>query len=84
MRRTMADSSVSRRDRGARVPWRRCGEPLLAGSVLQQGPARLRVTRVGVDTRLSAMVRLIGRAAAEKPRSVRGGERARRGLSWSS
>ena len=55
---------------------RRQGERLVAGSVLLDGPAEIRVERVGSDTTLSAIVRLVGRAQQQRPRWTRYGDRA--------
>lgn len=55
---------------------RQPGELLVAGSLLVQGPARLRVERVGADTALAGIVALVTRAQAERPRLARAGERA--------
>lgn len=51
------------------------GEPLIAGSVLINGPARLKVERVGGDTALAGIATLVGRAQAERPRLAELGER---------
>lgn len=55
---------------------RRRGDRLIAGSIVVDGPAQMRVTRVGADTTLSAIVRLIGRAQQQRPRWARYGDRA--------
>jgi Cu2+-exporting ATPase len=55
---------------------RRCGDPLIAGSVLIDGPADLRVERVGADTVLAGVVRLVERAQVERPLLAQAGERA--------
>lgn len=52
------------------------GEMLVAGSLLVQGPARLRVERVGSDTALAGIVALITRAQTERPQLALAGERA--------
>lgn len=49
---------------------------LIAGSVLADGPAQLRVERVGADTALASIAALVGRAQAERPRLAQAGERA--------
>ena len=54
---------------------RRAGDTLIAGSVVVDGPAEIRVDRTGADTRLSAIVRLIGRAQQERPEWARHGSR---------
>ena len=46
------------------------GDRVTGGSVNTEGPLVLRVERVGEGTRLSAIVRLMERAAMEKPRVV--------------
>ncbi len=50
---------------------RRAGEVLLAGSTVLGGPVELRVRRIGADTVLSAIVRLVGRAGRQRPRWLR-------------
>ncbi|MBA8884138.1 heavy metal translocating P-type ATPase [Dokdonella fugitiva] len=55
---------------------RRDGDTLVAGSIVVEGPARLRVERVGADTALAGIVALVSRAQAERPRLARAGERA--------
>lgn len=52
------------------------GSPLLAGSLVVLGPARLRVQRVGAATALAGIVALVSRAQTERPRLARVGERA--------
>lgn len=52
------------------------GDALIAGSVLADGPAQLRVERVGADTALASIAALVGRAQAERPRLAQAGERA--------
>jgi len=47
---------------------RRCGETLVAGSLNLAGPARVRLDRVGADTRYAQIVRLMEHAASDKPR----------------
>lgn len=46
------------------------GDPLIGGSVNTASPVVMRVERVGEETRLAAIQRLMERAAAEKPRLV--------------
>ncbi len=67
------DESMLTGESSARA--RRRGDTLLAGSVLSQGPVELRVARIGADTLLSSMLRLITRAAGERPRIARESER---------
>src|SRR5690606_29491794 len=55
---------------------RRRGEPLVAGSVLVDGPVDMRVERVGGDTALAGIAELVGRAQASRPRLAQAGERA--------
>ncbi|HHX82916.1 MAG TPA: heavy metal translocating P-type ATPase [Pseudomonadaceae bacterium] len=52
------------------------GEPLIAGSVMCDGPAQLRVERVGSDTVLSGIASLVARAQAQRPRLAAASERA--------
>ncbi|AOS79686.1 MULTISPECIES: heavy metal translocating P-type ATPase [Hydrogenophaga] len=52
----------------ARPQTRRAGDPLVAGSLNLAGPVRLRLDRVGIDTRYAQIVRLMERAATDKPR----------------
>ena len=49
---------------------------LIAGSILIDGPAQLRIERVGADTALAGIAVLVGRAQAERPQLARAGERA--------
>lgn len=55
---------------------RRRGEELVAGSLLVEGPAELRVERVGGETILAGILALVTRAASERPRLAEVGERA--------
>lgn len=55
---------------------RQRGDVLIAGSVLADGPAQLRVERIGADTALASIAALVGRAQAERPRLAQAGERA--------
>jgi Cu2+-exporting ATPase len=50
---------------------RRGGEALIGGSVNVESPLVMRVEKVGADTVLSAIVRLLDRAQGEKPRLAR-------------
>jgi Cu2+-exporting ATPase len=52
------------------------GEMLIAGSMVVDGAAQLRVERVGADTVLAGIAALVGRAQAERPQLARAGERA--------
>jgi Cu2+-exporting ATPase len=47
---------------------RHAGEPVLAGTIAREHSARIRVERVGADTRLSELSRLVGQAQAHRPR----------------
>jgi Cu2+-exporting ATPase len=55
---------------------RRCGDPLIAGSVLVDGPVDLRVERLGADTVLAGIALLVERAQVERPQLARAGEQA--------
>jgi Cu2+-exporting ATPase len=55
---------------------RRRGERLIAGSAVIDGPAELRVDRVGADTTLAGIAALVARAQAARPRLACAGERA--------
>jgi len=55
---------------------KRRDDPLIAGSVLADGPVVLRVERVGADTALAGIAALVGRAHAERPRLQVAGEHA--------
>lgn len=55
---------------------RQHGDVLVAGSVLQDGPVRLRVERVGADTALAGIVAMVTRAQTERPRLAVAGEQA--------
>jgi len=55
---------------------KRPGDTLVAGSLLVEGPARMRVERVGAHTLLAGVIALAARAATERPRIARAGERA--------
>jgi Cu2+-exporting ATPase len=59
----------------APVPKRR-GDLLIAGSILEDGPAQLRIERVGAATALASVAALVGRAQAERPQLVCVGERS--------
>ncbi len=49
----------------------RPGDAVLAGSHCRVGPVRLQVTRIGEDTRLSQLVRLVEQAQDQRPRVAR-------------
>lgn len=55
---------------------KRRGDALVAGSLVVDGPAALRVERVGADTALAGIVALVARAQTERPRLARAGEQA--------
>lgn len=54
----------------SRLVPKRAGDSVTGGSINAESPLFVRVDRVGDDTRLSAIVRLMERAAAEKPKIV--------------
>ncbi|MFC4822629.1 heavy metal translocating P-type ATPase, partial [Dokdonella ginsengisoli] len=59
---------------------KRSGDALVAGSLVVQGPARLRVEQVGADTVLAGILALVSRAQTERPRLAVAGERAAAGF----
>jgi len=59
---------------------RQSGDTALAGSVCRQGPARLRITRTGRDTRISELTRLVDQAQGSRPRIARLAERGASGF----
>jgi len=62
---------------GESVPLRKHrGDTLVAGSLLVEGPARVRVKRVGAQTLLAGVAALAARASTERPRLARAGDRA--------
>ncbi len=66
---------------GESTPIRRArGEPLLAGSLVVEGPLELEVERVGAATTLAGIVALVTRAQTERPRLAELGERAAAGF----
>ncbi len=50
---------------------RQPGDTLMAGTLLLDGPVRLRVAQVGADTVLAGIVRMVTRAASDKPALAR-------------
>ena len=54
---------------------RQAGDPLTGGSTNVADPLLMRVERIGADTVLSSIVRLIQQAATERPRLVTNAER---------
>jgi len=55
---------------------KRRGDRLIAGSVLEDGPALVRIERVGADTALAGIAALVGRAHAMRPQLQVAGEHA--------
>ena len=56
------------------------GDALTGGSMVVEGPAIMRVTRVGADTALAGIAALVTRAHSERPRLARAGEQAAAGF----
>ena len=54
---------------------KQAGDAVYAGTACREHPARLRVTRVGADTRLAELARLVETAQAHRPALARGAER---------
>ncbi len=54
---------------------KRVGDAVYAGSVALTQPARLRITGVGTQTRLSQILRLVERAQAQRPALARNADR---------
>lgn len=50
---------------------KRSGDSVVAGTLNVEGPIRIKVTAIGDDTRLSAIVRLLERAQSDKPKLAR-------------
>jgi len=50
---------------------RRAGDPLLAGTLNYNGVVEIRAVKVGQDTTLGKVIRLVTQAEAQKPRSAR-------------
>ena len=59
---------------------KRRGDPLVAGSLVVEGPAELLVERVGSETVLAGIALLVTRAATTRPRLAQAGERAAAGF----
>lgn len=57
---------------------KRCGDAVIGGAVSHGSPLTVRVTRVGQDTMLSGIVRLMDRAQTEKPHTAAAADRAAR------
>lgn len=53
----------------------RAGDAVYAGTICRDRPARVRVTRIGADTRLSELSRLVEQAQAHRPRLARVADR---------
>ena len=56
------------------------GATLIAGSIVTEGPAEMRVERVGTDTVLAGIAALVTRAQTARPRLAEAGERAAAGF----
>ncbi len=54
---------------------RTAGDPLVGGTVNNESPLVMQIDKVGVDTVLSAIVRLLDRAQSEKPSVARSADR---------
>lgn len=54
------------------------GDPVVAGTINGSGPLRVRVTRTGSQTRLSAIMHILDQAQAEKPRTAELADRVAR------
>ena len=59
----------------ARPVARQAGDPVYAGTLCRERPARLRVTHTGAETRLSQLTRLVEAAQARRPPLALAGER---------
>ncbi|KAF1687124.1 ATPase P [Pseudoxanthomonas broegbernensis] len=59
---------------------KRAGEPVYAGTACREHPARVRVTRVGDDTRLAELARLVEQAQAQRPPLARSAEKIASGF----
>ena len=59
---------------------RRTGDNVIAGSLLLEGPAEIRITRTGRDTVLSALRRMLERARCQRPEAVSAADRLARHL----
>ncbi|MEO7057104.1 MAG: heavy metal translocating P-type ATPase metal-binding domain-containing protein, partial [Caldimonas sp.] len=56
------------------------GDALTGGSMVVEGPAALRVQRVGANAAIAGIVALVARAQSARPRLARAGERAAAGF----
>lgn len=54
---------------------RQPGDAVYAGTICREQPARLRITRIGADTRLSELSRLVEQAQAHRPRLAQAADR---------
>jgi Cu2+-exporting ATPase len=61
---------------------KRAGAELTGGAVNLEQPLVMRVSRARVDTKAAAILRLVERAAAGRPRLVEGADRMARVLTW--
>ncbi len=59
---------------------RHAGDPVYAGTACREQPARIRLTRVGADTRLAELTRLVEAAQAHRPALARATERIATGF----
>ncbi|MEP6882778.1 MAG: heavy metal translocating P-type ATPase, partial [Dokdonella sp.] len=55
----------------SRAVGREPGQGVIAGSLVVDGPVEVRVQRIGADTVLASIVRMITRAASERPKIAR-------------
>src|SRR5690606_30885980 len=54
---------------------KRAGDTVFAGTACREHAARVRITRVGGDTRLAELIRLVERAQAHRPALAQGTQR---------
>ncbi len=59
---------------------RHAGDTVYAGTACREQPARIRVTRVGDDTRLAELARLVEQAQAQRPALARSAEKIASGF----
>lgn len=71
---TLIDESLLSGEANARRRLR--GDPIVAGSMVLEGPIDMRVTSVGADTFLSTLSNLSNRAQTERPKLARRSEKA--------
>ncbi len=55
----------------SRAVGREPGQGVIAGSLIVDGPVEIRVQRIGADTVLAGIVRMVTRAASERPKIAR-------------